>query len=241
MPLTLGMILLIIAGIYRKYGWQPAVLWGGIGVLYVASSPMLMWILITVEEYNEEWSNPPPAHFERVVVPGGILAWQPGGELDYSAMAGIDRLLYGVKWAEDQPDRKLYLAGGAQPGSDQPPESRLMESLIEDFFRFDTDRIEIDTTSANTIQHAQVLAEKANEVDNNIILVTTARNMKRARRTFEAHGFNVYPYATDYTPRGPFFRFPGSLMPSAGALNYNSGTLREWMGRMYYGLFGYSE
>ncbi len=239
MPLTVAVVLFLIAGIYRKFRWQTVIFWTALALVYLAANPVVMWVTITFSELHEEWTHTPPEHVEDVVVPGGILAWQPGGKLDYSAMSGIDRLLYGIKWAEAESGRRLYLAGGAQPDSDQPPESALMKSFIQDFFRFDTDRVEIDTTSTNTIEHARVLAEKREAEDQQIILVTSARNMKRSIRTFEAHGFEVYPYATDYTPRGSFFRFPGSLIPSAAALNYNSGALRELMGRMYYSLRGY--
>ena len=238
MPLTIGLVLLIIWRLSVRMSLYPTVFRAGVGVIYLASSPVLMWIMVTLTEHNEEWKEPPPAHIERVVVPGGILAYQSDTPLPYSAMSGIDRLIYGVKWAEDQPGRMLYLAGGSQPGSDEPAESKLMKKFIVDFLKVDPKIIETDSISANTIEHAREL--EAHLADSGgkreIILVTSAQSMARAIRAFEARGFEVHPYATDYTPRGPFFRFPASLLPSANALNYNSGVIREWMGRIYYGL-----
>lgn len=236
MPLTVGLVLLIVWRLSVRLNLYPAVFWTGVGLIYLASSPVLMWIMVTLTEYNEKWKEPPPAHIERVVVPGGILAYKPEAPLPYSAMSGVDRLIYGVKWADDQPGRMLYLAGGSQPGSGEPAESGLMKQFIEDFFEIDPEIIETDSISANTIEHARKLEDHLAETGGKreIILVTSAQSMARAIRAFEARGFEVHPYATDYTPRGPFFRFPASLLPSANALNYNSGVVREWLGRIYY-------
>lgn len=241
MPLTLAFILLISAWLVRFRNWKTGLFAGGIALLYVASSPITMWLAITITEHRENWNDDPPEYLKYVVVPGGILSYQPGMEPEYGAMSGIDRLLSGMSLARQHSDRILYLAGGSQPGTGEPAESELMMQLITDITDFDTTRVITESESATTIEHARILDQHFQEIGENaeIILVTSARNMLRAKRTFEAHGLQVHPYATDYTPRGSFFQFPGSLIPSAAALNYNSGAVRELIGRMYYGLRDY--
>jgi uncharacterized SAM-binding protein YcdF (DUF218 family) len=87
------------------------------------------------------------------------------------------------------------------------------------------------TTAENAAASAKLLGERKR-----IALVTTAWHMRRARRAFEAAGFEVLPAPTAYIGRVESELL--ALLPSAEGLGYSRLALREYLGTAFYVLSG---
>ena len=94
----------------------------------------------------------------------------------------------------------------------------------------------------NTLQEAKaikkLLIEEIRLNQKNIILVTSAFHMKRAKKVFENEGISVQPYPVDFKSKKSFFsslRNPLKWMPSSSSLNKSSNAIREIIGRIIYG------
>ena len=97
-------------------------------------------------------------------------------------------------------------------------------------------------SETNTHQEAKavkkLLKAKVPSKRKNIILVTSAFHMKRAKRIFEREGINVLPFPVDFKSTGNLIsslRNPLKWMPSASGLNKSSTAIREIIGRIIYG------
>ena len=74
----------------------------------------------------------------------------------------------------------------------------------------------------------------------NIILVTSAFHMVRAKKMFEKQGFNVNGYKVDYrTPPNQELTIM-SFLPSSANLSKTEVGIREVIGRIFYFIKGYS-
>ena len=107
----------------------------------------------------------------------------------------------------------------------------------------------LETRSQNTRENALFTAEllKDREIDQ-IILVTTARHMPRAKAVFEKQGFEVIPAPTDYFVTGEPDITNGNmgknfrlinLPPEAKFLVVTTESLKEYVGLAYYRLRGW--
>lgn len=78
--------------------------------------------------------------------------------------------------------------------------------------------------------------KKLNLKNNNIILITSAYHMNRAKLIFEKSGFNVFPYPVDFRHNTESLNIL-SFFPSSNAILSNSVNVRELLGRFYYKFF----
>ena len=105
----------------------------------------------------------------------------------------------------------------------------LREKAIE--FGVPAEKIWLSPEVQNTHQEAQAVAKEL--PGGNILLVTSAFHMPRARAVFEAQGLQVLPFPVD-------FRVVENettildFLPSAGALETTTSAMRELLGRAYY-------
>lgn len=89
----------------------------------------------------------------------------------------------------------------------------------------------------NTRDNADYSREilEAEGIDN-ILLVTHADHMPRAKTEFERVGFKVLPAPTKIRAVSSFSFF--DFLPSAGALSSTARSLHEWLGRAWYAISG---
>lgn len=89
--------------------------------------------------------------------------------------------------------------------------------------------IVLETESRTTRENAKKTAEKIKV--RAIILVTSASHIPRATRNYEAEGFAVLPYPTDFQSGledKPLYRL---ILPSAEALEQNQAIFKEWLAK----------
>ena len=156
-----------------------------------------------------------------------------GGNQSSRYSSGIE--LYKAKKA-----RKLIFTGGINPYSgDLTPRGDI---LIEKALSTGIPRNDLYTTKTvlNTYQEAKaiknLIKEKINLGSKNVILVTTAFHMKRAKKVLERQGITVQPYPVDFKKINfkNTLANPLSWIPNASDLGKSSFAVREIIGRLYY-------
>ena len=152
-----------------------------------------------------------------------------------------DRFLAGINLYKANKSNRLIFTGGINPlTSDLPPEGDI---YIKEAILMGVPKKDLYTTYPvnNTLQEAKAIKKLLNDeaplIQKNIILVTSAFHMKRAKKVFESEGINVQPYPVDFKSKKNFFSTlldPLKWMPSSNYLNKSSSAIREIIGRIIY-------
>jgi uncharacterized SAM-binding protein YcdF (DUF218 family) len=97
------------------------------------------------------------------------------------------------------------------------------------------DQILVTQQAENTEQEALGAKRLLEPNQKNIILVTSAFHMRRAKQLFEQEGFVVFPYPVNFRVEGDALTLM-SFLPDPRALYNTHSGLHEIMGRLYYQL-----
>jgi uncharacterized SAM-binding protein YcdF (DUF218 family) len=91
----------------------------------------------------------------------------------------------------------------------------------------------------NTAEEAREIAGQL-PMGSAVVLVTSAFHMARAQRLFERQGLKVVPFPVDFQATGTWagqpLADPLRYLPAAAGLDSSSRALREWLGRLLYGV-----
>ena len=152
-----------------------------------------------------------------------------------------DRFLAGIDLYKANKSNRLIFTGGINPLiADLPPEGDI---YIKEAISMGLPKEDLFTTYPvnNTVQEAKAIKKLLNNeiplIQKNIILVTSAYHMKRAKKVFESEGISVQPYPVDFKSSKSFIdivRNPLKWVPSASDLNKSSSAIREIIGRIIY-------
>ena len=171
----------------------------------------IIWLCAVVFVSGPRVVNPMLLHFENqfsaepeclaelpiVVLGGGVDSRAENAEqLQYLAPASFARVDAGRVLAEQFPDSRIWLAGGVLR---VVSESAVMAHYLRET-GIDDARIIEENESRSTNENAVNIARliKRAELDPNILLVTSALHMKRAKAVFEKQGLEVCPVAVDH-------------------------------------------
>ncbi|MCF6193849.1 MAG: YdcF family protein [Kangiellaceae bacterium] len=164
-----------------------------------------------------------------VVLAGGRIQLAPEyGDIDTVSSSTLQRIQY-ASWLHRKTKLPILVSGGSLR-SESTPEAVLMNQTMLSAFNIAPKWIEYK--SKNTVENAQYSAEilfKHNISD--ILLVTHANHMQRAKMTFEKHGFKVTVAPTVFDlSRTSWLDF----IPSASALHKSQVALHEKIGRIWF-------
>jgi uncharacterized SAM-binding protein YcdF (DUF218 family) len=169
-----------------------------------------------------------------VVLSGGIKTIRTDENLNYEFNDSIDRIFSGLNLFKKKRAPLLILTKGKMPWSVGITEGEyLKEFSIK--FGIPEENILLTENVQNTDQGAKAVAKLLNTKNTNIILVTSAFHMPRAKKVFEAVNIKVIPFAVDFRHTEKEIIFL-DFIPSAVALNETSKFFREIIGRLYYSL-----
>ena len=148
-----------------------------------------------------------------------------------------DRYFAGISLFQKKKAPRLFFTGGTTPyGKESKDEGTLYkEHAIT--MGIPIDAISTTEKILNTAQEAIEIRRNLNQINSSseILLVTSAFHMKRAKKLFERQGFLVYPFPVDFKrSRDSPWQSPYKWMPNAGSLNRSSDALRELLGRIIY-------
>ena len=111
---------------------------------------------------------------------------------------------------------------------------------VSDFYD-NLERINLDFSNFlnNGILIEKQFREKLKNYDNNIILVTSAFHMPRAKYLFEQEGFKVFPYPVDFKVSERSLTIM-DFFPASSGLDKTSMATRELIGRIYYKILSWA-
>ena len=139
-----------------------------------------------------------------VVLSGGRNL--PPGKTKIIEWGDPDRFLAGIELYRANKSNKLIFTGGVDPfNPNLSPEGNI---FIDEAIAMGIPRADLLTTYPvySTFEEAEaikkLLYEEINSGPKNIILVTSAFHMKRAKRIFEREGINVLPFPVDFKSSG---------------------------------------
>jgi uncharacterized SAM-binding protein YcdF (DUF218 family) len=166
-----------------------------------------------------------------VVISGGRINLAPEyGDIDTVSATSLQRMQYAA-WLHRKTNLPILLSGGSVLG-EATAEAVLMNQTMLSAFNIAPKWIEIE--SKNTAQNAQFSATilRQNNIKE-ILLVTHATHMHRARLEFEKAGLKVMPAPTVFDRNRPSWQH---YFPNAEALHASQKALHEKVGRLWYGL-----
>ncbi len=177
---------------------------------------------------------------ETAVVLGGTASWHiPSERVRFSGAA--DRLWQGIALLKHQEIKKIVFTGGT---ADLLQEKRREAEYVAEYVQMlgVADSLFLtENSSRNTHENALMCAQMFDSLgmDKEIILITSAFHMKRARGCFEKAGFRVIAYPCDPLTNGDRPKFDEFIVPSAEALSGWNIILREWIGYLTYKFKGF--
>ena len=226
-----AVILLVLWGLYFN---SKRACFLAISILVVCSLPVFSNKLIS--NLEKDYTLAPISSAKQadaVVVLSGIgRTIQGTNGLIYELGEAADRIFAGIDLIKEKKAPVLILTGGKLPWSIGGTEGKyLREICLKHGISIET--VRITKNVQNTDQEAKAVAELLRKENSQIILVTSAFHMPRAKRAFEASGVSVAPFPVDF--RSPSEKITIiDFIPSAKAFHDNSFFVRELIGRIYY-------
>lgn len=246
-PLGLACILIILALIFKyRRGVQRGLMIFVVILLWLSSNRWISYALAR----SLEWQNLPPENTPRaqvmVVLGGGTESGDAPRPMTEVNSAG-DRVLYAAKLFKAGAASTILLSGGNVSFSSawgMTPAEEMADLLA--LIGIPADAVLLQPNSQNTYEDTLYSSVMLRErgIDE-IILVTSAMHMPRAKALFEKQGFSVIPAPVDFTVTEKNWEnaFKPSLgealiylFPNDSALGLTSNALKEYLGMFVYGL-----
>lgn len=234
MPLPMTLLLLLLAALLAIMGWRRGargLAGGAVALLLLASwAPVADALLGPLESRHppllDARSLPAVSHI--VVLGSGYHA---NADLPITSQLGdsaVIRLVEGVRLWRQAPQARLVLSGGNVFDRESVARGygRLATALGVDALSIDMLEMPIDTAS-----EAYAVLDLAGP-DADIVLVTSASHMDRARRHFERVGLDVTPAPTRHKTLGEDRSRLDYWVPSASHLRKTERAIYEYLGRI---------
>ena len=226
-------LIVILIGTYLK---SKKISFFGLLFLIFCSLPIISnkLIFFLEKDYSrKEISNVSKAD-AIVVLSGMVSTIKTNGKISYEFNNAVDRILSGIDLFKEDKASYLILTNGKLPWSLGIPEGEYLKKFSIKF-GIPEDRILLTDNVQNTDQEAKSVRKLLKTNKANIILVTSALHMPRAKKVFEATNIKVIPFAVDFRTSIKKITII-DFIPSANSLKDTSNFFREMIGRLYYNL-----
>ncbi|MGV8841085.1 MAG: YdcF family protein [Bauldia sp.] len=210
--------------------------------LYVASTPAFAnWLGARLE-----WRVPPVAiadarAAEVAVLLGGVLGQPVPPRTEADLSGAVDRVVTAARLYRAGKVSAILVTAGNLPwlSAVQPEAVLIAELLVE--LGVPEEAIVVETASRNTYENAvnsaALMAERGWTTG---LLVTSALHMPRSMATFAAAGLELTPFPTDFRTLPDATHGALDFLPDAGALALTTDAVKEFIGRIVYGLRGWA-
>tara|TARA_X000001036_G_C20509133_1_gene737266 strand:+ start:195 stop:935 length:741 start_codon:yes stop_codon:yes gene_type:complete len=231
-PLFLVFFLILFGAFLRS----KKITFFGLLVLFFCSLPVISNNLITYleKDYTPQDASSINETDAIVVLSGMVTAIKTGETFKYEFGDGVDRVLSGMDLLNNNKAPLLIFTRGKLPWQLGLPEGEyLKEFAIK--YGIPEEKILLTDNVQNTDEEAKSVKRLLNTNDAEIILVTSAFHMPRAKKVFEAANIRIIPFAVDFnrsTKKTTLMDF----IPTARSLSETSFFVREMIGRLYYSL-----
>ena len=229
---VLGISGLLIARRYRYLGRTVMVV-SVTSLLALSTDAGSAWLIRPLEQQSLQAKLIEKNKSQAIVVLGGGRARVASGEVDYDQVGPITLMrLRAAAYLQRQTHLPLLVTGGAPDGQGES-EAVLMARSLKDDFGVEARWVESNAinTNQNAILSAQLLRQ---ENIQQILLVTDAIHMPRARWAFEHAGLRVAPVPSHFVASGDFHL--ASFIPNAQSLKNSHYAIHEWLGLLGYSL-----
>jgi uncharacterized SAM-binding protein YcdF (DUF218 family) len=231
-------ILLLASAYFARHAWRTGLLLAGLGLLYLASIPATVaWLRTRIEIYPPVALGQNAAQAIVVLGAGRYRSAPEYGGADTVPRLGLERLRYAAKLSRET--GLPVLASGGAVLAEAIPEAETMRIVLKEF---GVEARWLETQSRNTYENAQYSARLLkNEGIEEVLLVTHAWHMPRAREAFEFAGLKAIPAPMGFMGGGTSAERLGLLnwLPDAAALYDNRLLMHELLGRWWYRLRHY--
>jgi len=231
-PLFLVFFLILFGAFLRS----KKITFFGLLVLFFCSLPVISNNLIAYleKDYTLQDASSINETDAIVVLSGMVTAIKTGETFKYEFGDGVDRVLSGMDLFNNNKAPLLIFTRGKLPWQLGLPEGEyLKEFAIK--YGIPEEKILLTDNVQNTDEEAKSVKRLLNTNDAEIILVTSAFHMPRAKKVFEAANIRIIPFAVDFnrsTKKTTLMDF----IPTARSLSETSFFVREMIGRLYYSL-----
>ena len=207
----------------------------GIVILIFCSLPIISdkTAVYLQKDYNlEDISNVDEAD-AIVVLSGMVTTIKTGDTFKYEFNGEVDRILSGMDLFKSNKAPLLILTRGKLPWQLGISEGEHLKKFSIKF-GIPEENILLTDNVQNTDEEAKSVKKLLNNNDIEIILVTSAFHMPRAKKVFEAANIKVIPFAVDFKSSKKITLM--DFIPSANGLSVTSNFVKEVIGRLYYNL-----
>ncbi len=237
-----GNLLLIIAGYFllkKRRKIAMGLFAFSFSSLYLLSLPVVSHSLNSGLQTHQALSQNQVNRFAKqksdslaiVVISGGRSSLAPEyGDIDTVSSITLQRIQYAA-WLHRKTDLPILLSGGSVFG-EATAEAVLMNQTMLSGFNIAPKWIEFE--SKNTAENAQLSAKilQQNNIQE-ILLITHANHMQRAKLEFEKTGLKVIPAPTVFDKNRSSWH---AYFPNAKALYESQLALHERLGRIWYSI-----
>ncbi|MCL4266033.1 MAG: YdcF family protein [Anaerolineae bacterium] len=246
-PIGLVCVLILLAiFLWRRRGWQTAVLLSAFFLLYLAANPLVsLWLARSLE-----WRYLPPDPLPQadvIVVLGGSTTMEGYPQTTVGLNDAADRLWYAAWLYHEGAADYLLLTGGKLPGNTTSEAERMAEALR--LMGVPDAAMLLESESMNTYENAVLSKPLLQGHDlEMVLLVTSAIHMPRSMAIFTKQGMDVIPAPTDYEFVQPdwaegenagWFYWVLSLLPDANSLELTTSVMKEYVGIVIYRFRGW--
>lgn len=237
LPPANGLLLLLLAGLFRRRRWAFGLAVFAFLLLLAQSLDPVAKLLIEPLERDAGPVITDPREAQAIVVlAGGRDRSAPEYGGDTVSFLTLERLRYGAVLA------KRYglpvLASGGGPGCGCASEADLIADVLEQELGVPVRWREDQSadTADNATMSAEILLQQG---ISRIVLVTHAFHMPRARRAFASAGLEVVPAPMGYKVKHSALpESPLDWLPQVKSLRLSHWALHEWIGLAWYKLAG---
>ena len=230
-PLGL-IIVLLLFGILRKK-ILPSLL--ALLLLTLLSLPFVSNQLINLLEKNYSVISPNELDTaDTVVVLSGMLQTiKQDSMIHYEFSEAVDRIFAGINLLKMGKAQKIILTRGKLPWNKGVPEGDYLAEFVQSQ-GIDPNRILLTEIVQNTNDEAKAISRMLPK-NSEVILVTSAFHMPRAKKVFQNQNLKIIPYAVDFRSSAKYINIL-DFLPQANAFKNSSFYFREIIGRVYYSL-----
>lgn len=227
-------IFLILLGLLKR---KPLLIWLGLILFYLFATPVVSDTIFSFVEKGQtrkDLKNLPNA--DAIVVLGGMFNYVKTENGGMNEWGDPDRFFGGIELFKAGKAPDIIFTGAKMPWAekDQETEGESLKNYAIDMGVPDS-VIKISGLVTTTEDESKEV-KKLLPASKNIILVTSAFHMPRAKSLFERQGFNVIAYPVD-SKVSLERRNVLDYLPNAESFRNSETGIRELIGRLFYRLF----
>lgn len=238
-PLVWVLLLVLISFWIKSVLWTKRLRLAGVIILLLFSNPALLKLSLYAWEIHAV-KDEDVSHYDAALVLGGMIEWDNDAQR-ISCRRGVDRIWQGMRLYKNGKVDKLLISGdsGYVFGRDLKEAERLKQELL--IFDFPKEDIFVETNSRNTYENILFSKSIIDSMDwNRVLLITSARHMRRARAICEKLNVSVDVFPTDQdTGNELCIYWDEYLVPSSGVFSGWTGLIKEVVGYIVYDIKGY--